>query len=258
MQPELLAGETRPRRWRLRRRRVSAVAFFTALAMFAAAPARAGDFYNGKTIELLIGFSSGGGYDLYGRTLARYLGRIFPAIRRSCRRTCRARLPQAVNYLYNVAPKDGTAIGFRAGHRRRAAARPRRRRAIRRHPIRLARQRIARGQRLRLHGLDRHRDACGHAEQADRDRCVGWWRRKRRIRHRLAQHVPHADPHRHRLSRRTEITLAMQRHEVDGRCGWSWTSLLSRNKAMLTGKEVNVALQIALNKDDDPYRSACR
>jgi tripartite-type tricarboxylate transporter receptor subunit TctC len=51
----------------------------------------------------------------------------------------------------------------------------------------------------------------------------------------------------------TEITLAMQRHEVDGRCGWSWTSLLSRNKAMLTGKEINVALQIALNKDDDPY-----
>ena len=44
----------------------------------------------------------------------------------------------------------------------------------------------------------------------------------------------------------------MQRHEVDGRCGWSWTSLLSRNKAMLTGKEINVALQIALAEDDDP------
>jgi tripartite-type tricarboxylate transporter receptor subunit TctC len=51
----------------------------------------------------------------------------------------------------------------------------------------------------------------------------------------------------------TEITLAMQRHEVDGRCGWSWTSLLSRNKAMLTGKEINVTLQVALAKDDDPY-----
>ena len=51
----------------------------------------------------------------------------------------------------------------------------------------------------------------------------------------------------------TEITLAMQRHEVDGRCGWSWTSLLSRNKAMLTGNEINVALQIALNKSDDAY-----
>ena len=55
-----------------------------------------------------------------------------------------------------------------------------------------------------------------------------------------------------------EITLAMQRHEVDGRCGWSWTSLLSRNKAMLTAKEINVTLQIALNKDDDPNLPACR
>ena len=54
----------------------------------------------------------------------------------------------------------------------------------------------------------------------------------------------------------TEITLAMQRHEVDGRCGWSWTSLLSRNKAMLTGKEINVTLQVALAKDDDPYLAA--
>jgi len=51
----------------------------------------------------------------------------------------------------------------------------------------------------------------------------------------------------------TEITLAMQRHEVDGRCGWSWTSLLSRNKAMLTGNEINVTLQVALNKSDDGY-----
>jgi tripartite-type tricarboxylate transporter receptor subunit TctC len=51
----------------------------------------------------------------------------------------------------------------------------------------------------------------------------------------------------------TEITLAMQRHEVDGRCGWSWTSLLSRNKAMLTSNEINLTLQVALTKDDDPY-----
>ena len=50
----------------------------------------------------------------------------------------------------------------------------------------------------------------------------------------------------------TEITLAMQRHEVDGRCGWSWTSLISRNKAMLTAKEINVTLQVALAKDADP------
>jgi hypothetical protein len=49
----------------------------------------------------------------------------------------------------------------------------------------------------------------------------------------------------------TEITLAMQRHEVDGRCGWSWTSLLSRSKALLDTKQIDVVLQIALQKNKD-------
>jgi tripartite-type tricarboxylate transporter receptor subunit TctC len=49
----------------------------------------------------------------------------------------------------------------------------------------------------------------------------------------------------------TEITLAMERHEVDGRCGWSWTSLLSRNKALLDSRQLDVVLQIALEKTRD-------
>jgi hypothetical protein len=50
----------------------------------------------------------------------------------------------------------------------------------------------------------------------------------------------------------TEMNLAMERHEADGRCGWSWTSLLSRNKAMLDTKAINLTLQIALQKDKHP------
>jgi len=49
-----------------------------------------------------------------------------------------------------------------------------------------------------------------------------------------------------------EMNLAMERHEADGRCGWSWTSLLSRNKAMLDNKQINLTLQIALEKDKHP------
>ena len=120
----------RPRRWRRSRRRVS-VAVFAALAMFAAAPARADEFYAGKTIELLIGFSSGGGYDLYGRTLARYLGRHIPGNPQILPQN----MPGAgslklVNYLYNVAERRHRDGSFRARHRRRAAARPRRRRPV--------------------------------------------------------------------------------------------------------------------------------
>ena len=46
-----------------------------------------------------------------------------------------------------------------------------------------------------------------------------------------------------------EINLAMERREVDGRCGWSWTSLLSRSRALLDGKKINIVLQIGLQKD---------
>jgi len=46
-----------------------------------------------------------------------------------------------------------------------------------------------------------------------------------------------------------EMVLAMERHEIDGRCGWSWTSLLSRSKALLDGNKIDVALQIGLQKD---------
>jgi hypothetical protein len=66
-----------------------------------------------------------------------------------------------------------------------------------------------------------------------------------------------------------EIILAMQRHEVDGRCGWSWASLLSRNASLLDNKEINITLQIGLKKDkalqdiplvmdltDDPLKKA--
>jgi len=44
----------------------------------------------------------------------------------------------------------------------------------------------------------------------------------------------------------------MERGEVDGRCGWSWTSLLSRSKALLDNKQINLTLQIGLEKDHHP------
>jgi len=90
------------------------IAAGVSLAMFSPHPAYAEDeFYSGKTIQMLIGFSSGGGYDLYGRTLARYLGRHIPGNPQIVPQN----MPGAgslklVNYLYNVAPKDGTAIGI--------------------------------------------------------------------------------------------------------------------------------------------------
>jgi tripartite-type tricarboxylate transporter receptor subunit TctC len=74
--------------------------------------ARATDFYAGKTIELSVGADAGGGYDIYARTLARHLIRYIPG-----RPTIIVRnMPgagsgRAANYITTIAPKDGTAFG---------------------------------------------------------------------------------------------------------------------------------------------------
>src|SRR5438045_3187230 len=70
------------------------------------------DFYRGKTINLIIGYSVGGGYDLYGRLLARHIGRHIPG-RPSIvpQNVTGAGSLRAARFIHSVAPKDGTAIG---------------------------------------------------------------------------------------------------------------------------------------------------
>ena len=48
-----------------------------------------------------------------------------------------------------------------------------------------------------------------------------------------------------------EISLAMERGEVDGRCGWSWTSIKAEKAAWLAEKKLNLILQLALEKARD-------
>ena len=52
------------------------------------------DFYKGKTVSLIIGYSAGGGADLWARFIARHLGGTFRAIRTSSFRTCRRQRAQ--------------------------------------------------------------------------------------------------------------------------------------------------------------------
>ena len=50
---------------------------FSCLALFANPPIAFGeDFYAGKTVRFVVGFSPGGGYDIYTRTIARHIGRL--------------------------------------------------------------------------------------------------------------------------------------------------------------------------------------
>jgi tripartite-type tricarboxylate transporter receptor subunit TctC len=55
------------------------LALTTALGAFVVAPAAAQDYYAGRTIDLIIGSGPAGGYDIYGRALARHFNRHIPA-----------------------------------------------------------------------------------------------------------------------------------------------------------------------------------
>src|SRR5499426_2469638 len=93
---------------------VSAVAAALAVAL-ATNPVRSAgvdDFYKGKTVSLLIGYSVGGGYDAYGRLVARHLGKHIPGNPGVVAQNMTgAGSLKAANYLYSVAPKDGAVIG---------------------------------------------------------------------------------------------------------------------------------------------------
>src|SRR5262249_34328829 len=81
-------------------------------ALTGAAPAGAQDFV-GKTVTIYIGNTAGGTYDLMGRLVARHLGRHLPGHPTIIPENMPgAGTLRAANYVANVAPKNGTALGI--------------------------------------------------------------------------------------------------------------------------------------------------
>ncbi len=82
----------------------------------AALPAHAdpvADFYKGKTFTVMIGVSAGGEYDLHARVVARHIGKHIPGTPSVVAQNMTGAAGVTMtNYLYNVAPKDGTTIGM--------------------------------------------------------------------------------------------------------------------------------------------------
>src|SRR5262249_9208657 len=90
------------------------VLVFALLALPGAASAQdaIADFYRGKNVNLIVGYSAGGGYDTYARIVGRHLGKHIPGQPSVVVQN----MPGAgslklANFLFNVAPKDGATIG---------------------------------------------------------------------------------------------------------------------------------------------------
>jgi tripartite-type tricarboxylate transporter receptor subunit TctC len=90
-------------------------ALVLAIAMLAAPQARAddvADFYKGKRINLIVSYGTGGGYDVYARVLSRHMSRHIPGNPNIVIQNMPgAGSLRGANYIYNVAPKDGTTFG---------------------------------------------------------------------------------------------------------------------------------------------------
>ena len=95
------------------RKRCLSIAAFAVFAILIPRVGHAADYYADKTLTLVVGFPTGGGFDAFGRTVARHLGQHIPGKPNIIVQN----MPgvsslNAANWLFNKAPQDGTVIGL--------------------------------------------------------------------------------------------------------------------------------------------------
>ena len=91
---------------------INALIVIAALAPLSTAGAAGDDFYRGKVIRVIVGFSAGGGFDTYARTVTRYMGKYIPGNPTMVvENMTGAGSLIAANHVYKVARPDGLSIG---------------------------------------------------------------------------------------------------------------------------------------------------
>jgi tripartite-type tricarboxylate transporter receptor subunit TctC len=209
------------------------------------------EFYKGKTISLLIGFSVGGGYDLYARHLARHIGKHIPGNPTVIpQNMAGAGSLRAASFLYSAAPKDGSVFGTFA-------------RTTGINPL------LESGA-----NFDGTKFTWLGSVTDDVSTCITWstspvktWQDFLTKPVTLGGQGPSSEPDIFaRLFKNvfgapiklvagypgtTEITLAMERGEVDGLCGLSWSTIKTRHAAWFHDKKINVLIQSAFRKEPE-------
>jgi tripartite-type tricarboxylate transporter receptor subunit TctC len=207
-------------------------------------------FYAGRTISIVIGTSAGGGYDLYARVLAKYLGRHIPGNPTVVPQNMPgAGTLRAMMYLYAVAPKDGTVIGTFS-------------RSMPLAPV------------LGLPGANFDATKLTWLGSITKDTvtCISWktspvkdWNDLFTSEYKAGGEGKGADPDvyatilKNAFATKTklvtgypgsaDIMLAMERGELDGLCGVSYSTLRSTHASWLSEKSINFLNQGALEPD---------
>lgn len=95
---------------------VTIIATAIIYAVFTSAPVYSQDFYKGKTLHFIVGFSAGGGFDTYSRTIARHIGKHIPGNPTVIvENMTGAGSLIAANHVYRVAKPDGLTIAHFIG-----------------------------------------------------------------------------------------------------------------------------------------------
>jgi tripartite-type tricarboxylate transporter receptor subunit TctC len=208
------------------------------------------EFYKGRTVALVIGYSAGSGYDIYARLLGRYIGRHIPGNPSVIAQNMPgAGSLKAANYIYGVAPKDGSII---ATIGRSAPIEP-------------------------LLGdaqFDGRKFTWLGSIASNSSLCTTWhttaiktWQDVLTKPFALAGEGSGSDPDNFaRILKNlfgakvklvagypggTEMNLAIERREVDGRCGWSWDSIKSTRPDWLRDKKINLLAVFSLQRAAD-------
>jgi tripartite-type tricarboxylate transporter receptor subunit TctC len=226
-----------------------------ALAMALLSPAAAdsvADFYKGKTVELYIGYSAGGGYDVYARLLARHIGKHIPGNPTIVPKNMTgAGSLKLANWLYNVAPKDGTVfgmIGRGTGFDPLFGIKGAQFKGTQFNWIGSANDEVSICVSWHTSDVKTFDDLLtkelivgGTGASADTDQFPKIMNAVLGTRMRIITGYPGGN----------DVGLAMERGEVKGRCGWSWSSVKATHQPWLDEKKINVLVQLALHKHPD-------
>jgi tripartite-type tricarboxylate transporter receptor subunit TctC len=230
-----------------------AAALVTALPLSIARAQSPAEFYKGKTVEFYIGYSVGGGYDLYARTIARHIGKHIPGnptvVPRNMEGAGSLRL---ANWLFRVGAKDGSVIGTIG-------------RGTGFDPILGQQGAQFDGTKFTWLGsannevsvcvswnatsgiakfedlLSKEMTVGGTSSSADTDQFPRIMNGVLGTKMRIVSGYPGGN----------DVVLAMERGEVKGRCGWSWSSVVSTHRVWLDEKKMTVLAQLALQKHPD-------
>lgn len=235
--------------------RVKAIALASAAAFLAVSAASAQsveEFYSGKTIEVYIGFSVGGGYDTYARLLAEHMGKHIPGNPTLVpKNQPGAGSLKLANWLYEAAPQDGTVFGIVA---RAAPFDP------------LFGNEAAKFDALKFNYIGSANNEVSVCV-ARADTGIATFDDLKEKELIVGGTGPTADtvqfPKILNAVFGTKITiidgypggndvnLAMERGEVTGRCGWSWSSVVATRSDWLDSGYMNILMQLSTSKHPD-------